>query len=87
MNPDPRIALLEIEIQKTLHLQALVERLLDGFVDAPRVTCIPAPSFGLTLNSRKRKASALHSDANLLVEQPLEEQPEPATLEAPWRKP
>ena len=87
MNPDPRTALPETEVQKILHLQALAERLPDGFANAPLVTRIPAPSFGLTLNSRKRKAFALHSDANLPAKQPLEKQLEPATLEKACESP
>ena len=87
MNLDPHTALPETEVQKILQLQALADKLLDAFADVPHVTRIPIPGSGLTLNSRKRKASALHSDANLPIEQNLEEQLEPLTLEEAQESP
>ena len=87
MNPDLHTTLLEMEVQKILQLQALTERLHDAFTDAPRLTRIPTPCSSLILNSRKRKASALHSDANLPTKQNLEEQPKPLTLEEAQESP
>ena len=81
MNLDPRTSLPETEVQKILQLHALADRLLDAFSDAPRVTCVPTPSVGLIVNSRKRKIWALHSDAALPIEENAEEELEPLILE------
>ena len=45
------------------------------------MTRVPTPSIGLTLNSRKCKISALHSDATLPTKENIEEEPKPFTLE------
>ena len=76
LNLDPRTSLSETEVQKILHLQALADRLPDGFSDAPRVTRISTLGTGL-----KRKISALHTDATLQTIENAEEKPDPLTLE------
>ena len=64
LNSDPRTALTETEVQKILHLQALAQRLLDGFLDGPRITRLPPPGSGLTPLPRKRKVkvASMHAD-------------------------
>ena len=76
LNPDPRTLLSETEVQKILHLQALADRLPNGFSDAPRVTRIPVPRTGF-----KCKISALHTDVVLQTTENAEEKPDPLTLE------
>jgi hypothetical protein len=41
MNPEPKTILAESEIRKLLALQALVEKLPEGFNDSSRITRIP----------------------------------------------
>ena len=80
LNPDPRISLSEIEVQKILQLQALADRLPDGFSDAPRVTHVPTLGTGL-----KRKISTLHTNAALQTVENAKEKPDPFTLEEAQR--
>ena len=80
LNPDPRTSLSETEVQKILHLQALADRLPNGFSDMPRVTCIPVLGTGF-----KRKISALHTNAVLQTTENAEEKPDPLTLEEAQR--
>ena len=80
LNPDPRTSLSEIEVQKILLLQALADRLPDGFSDAPRVTRLPTPGTGF-----KCKVSALHTDAILQTTENAREKPDPLTLEKAQR--
>ena len=80
LNPNPRTSLSETEVQKILHLQALADRLLDGFSDAPRVTRLPTPGTGF-----KRKILALHTDAVLQTTENAREKPDPLILEEAQR--
>jgi hypothetical protein len=48
MNPDPRTTLADSEVRKLLDLQALVEKLPDGFNDYSRITRNPLPGAGQT---------------------------------------
>ena len=81
MIPNPRTSLGKTKVQKILHLQALAERLLDGFVDGPRVTRLPPPGTRLAVLAKtpwKRKAEA----AILLTDQELCSEPEEEPVEA-----
>ena len=80
LNLDPRTSLSETEVQKILQLQALVDRLPDGFFDTPCVTRIPTPGTSL-----KCKISALHTDAALQTVENTEEKSDPFTLEEAQR--
>ena len=46
MNPNPRTTLANSEVRKLLALQALVEKLPDGFNDSSRITRNPLPGAG-----------------------------------------
>ena len=46
LNPDPRTALTDSEVKKLLDLQALAEKLPDGFTNISRVTRDPLPGSG-----------------------------------------
>lgn len=46
LNPDPRTALAETEVQKILHLQALADKIPDGFDFGPRILRNPIPGTG-----------------------------------------
>lgn len=41
LNPDPRTALTDTEINKLLHLQSLAEKVPDGFHSGPRILRTP----------------------------------------------
>ena len=47
-NPDPRTSLADLEVKKLLALQALAEKMPDGFSDSSRITRNPLPSAGQT---------------------------------------
>ena len=46
MNPDPRTAIAEIEVQKVLHLQQLAALIPDSFDSADRILRNPIPGSG-----------------------------------------
>ena len=78
MNHDPRTSLCKTKVQKILHLQALAERLPNGFADSLRVIRLPSPGIGLALlakTSRKQKAEVIFMDQELCLE-PEEESAE-----------
>ena len=81
MNSDPRTSLGETKVQKILHLQALAEKLLDGFADGPRVTKLSPLGIRLDVlakTPRKRKAEA----AILLTDQEFCLEPKEELAEA-----
>ena len=46
LNPDPRTALADAEVRKLIHLQALAEKIPDGFHSGPRIIRSPVPGSG-----------------------------------------
>lgn len=95
MNPDPITNLANSEVRKLLDLQALAEKLPDGFNDSSRITRNPLPGTGLPtikILPNQDTAQSLLSKAKKprLTSQPLvsasfvsslEEATDPLTLE------
>jgi hypothetical protein len=91
LNPDPRTALVDIEVKKILDLKTLAKRLPDGFTNIPRITRNPLLGTGpapLSIRPEKQpieKPSKLvkcarvshHSDCTI---QPIEPEPLSCTL-------
>ena len=61
MNPDPRIALTDSEVEKILDLKSLAEKLPNGFTNISRVTHNPLPGAGPAPISIRPERQAIES--------------------------
>ena len=83
MNPDPRTVLTETKVQKILHLQALAQRLPDGFSNGPRIMRLPPLGTGHTplLWKRKAKVASMHVDTTPYLEPLVDPESVPLDLD------
>jgi hypothetical protein len=86
MNPDPRTAISETEVQKLLHLQSIAHQIPDSFESGSRILRNPIPGFGNPKSpplpkKRATKASTRTPKKSRTEPAPIEpEPPKPETL-------
>ena len=83
MNPDPRTALSETEVQKLLHLQSLATRIPDAFDSGSRILRNPIPGSGnprLPPPPKKRVATAPKPKKSIKIPRTTAKNSEPEVL-------